>query len=346
MATPRMTPRERHLQRTQGLDQGADDDAMKTAYQSSGGPTVRMSREARQSSGGTTANQPSGGSTIRMSREARQSSGGTTSDSPRISMGHQGEPSGDCVPPTASRRNITSRRSRGKKEGFTKDLQSLMTKRTRGRSRDRTYTRQSIGERQRVTAKALPGPQMLSACKSRMQAEMQLRTQDRIAQLLSSPPTERADVRSPEPRSIELRSTFLMRDIPTKKAAPDIRAEMLDIFAIREQYREDCEEALCDGDEFREEAAQNYFDEYNEQMHDVYERYVNGQETNTMQPPPPSKVADSNEPTIPEAGSRFIGVEELPLVYAQSRGQITDAIVPYPSSHSSPVVYTLQSEQK
>jgi hypothetical protein len=52
------------------------------------------------------------------------------------------------VPPTAVRRNITQRRSKGraKDEGETAPMASLLSRRPRGRSKDRRYSLESIGK--------------------------------------------------------------------------------------------------------------------------------------------------------------------------------------------------------
>jgi len=104
--TPRMTPRDRHLQRSEGTYHGE-------------------SVEARN-----------------FTRESRES---RVSTDKQLSTNSHRNAAEDFIPRTAARRNVTSRRSRGRKEGFDKDPQSLIAKRTRGRSRDRAYTRESIG---------------------------------------------------------------------------------------------------------------------------------------------------------------------------------------------------------
>jgi hypothetical protein len=129
--TPTMTPRDRHLSRTEGAYQGESVDAR------------NFMREARESS---------------------------------VVMDNQPNAAEEYVPKTAARRNVTSRRSRGRQEGFGKDPHSLVAKQTRGRSRDRAYTRESNGTRQEVGGPALPGPVMLARCKTRMKGEMDHRT--------------------------------------------------------------------------------------------------------------------------------------------------------------------------
>ena len=238
-------------------------------------------------------------------REARESS---------VVMDNQQKAAEEYVPKTAARRNITSRRSRGRQEGFGKDPHSLIAKQTRGRSRDREYTQESIGARQQVGGPALPGPVMLARCKTRMRGEMDHRTQARVGQLMASPPTVRTNVDVPEARTQVLRPVFLKRDIPTAETAPEVRAAMLDLLGIREQYREDGEEALHDGDEFREEAAQRYYDEYNERMHDEYEGYVNGIGTKADN----EEVLEPEKSETPEACLHYVGVEELPLPFVHA----------------------------
>jgi hypothetical protein len=162
---------------------------------------------------------------------------------------------------------------------------------------------------------------------------------------------ERTDVKSPGLRTQALRSVFIMRDIPSAEAAPAVRSAMLDLLGIREQYREDGEEALHDGDEFREEAAQRYYDEYNERLHDEYAVYVNGLGAKAEG----SKVLDSDisktpeaSPHLsktPEASPHFVGIEELPLpvVHAHSREQIRENLDPSLPTRSSQMVSRLPS---
>jgi hypothetical protein len=192
---------------------------------------------------------------------------------------------------------------------------------------------------------------MLARTKTRMTGEMDYRTRTRVAQLMASPPMERTDVKSPGLRTQALRPVFLMRDIPSAEAVPAVRSTMLDLLGIREQYREDGEEALHDGDEFREEAAQRYYDEYNERLHDEYTVYVNGLGAKAEG----SKVLDSDvsktpeaSPHLsktPEASPHFVGIEELPLpvVHAHSREQIRENLDPSFPTRSSQMVSRLPS---
>jgi hypothetical protein len=96
---------------------------------------------------------------------------------------------GNLVLPTAVRKNITTRRSRGRKEELSGNPQALAMKRPKGRSRDRKYTRQSVGSLpSRVTAQAkISGHEMLRRTKVRIAAEMKAHTDQRIAALLSPP---------------------------------------------------------------------------------------------------------------------------------------------------------------
>jgi hypothetical protein len=150
---------------------------------------------------------------------------------------------------------------------------------------------------------------------------MDYRTRTRVAQLMNSPPMERTDVKLPESRIQALRPVFLMRNIPSTEAAPTVRSKMLDLLGIREQYQEDGEEALHDGDEFREEAAQRYYDEYKERLHDEYAVYVDGLGANAEG----SKVLDTDISKTPEASPHFVGIEfPLPVVHAHSREQIRE----------------------
>jgi hypothetical protein len=146
----RLPPRERHLQQRVGESGQGEDEAR------------NFTREARESSGVSTGAQ--------------------------LRMEDQREAGEDFVPRTAARRNVTSRRSRGRQEGFGRDPQTLIAKKTRGRSRDREYIRESLGVRQQVGGPSLPGPVMLARCKTRMKGEMDYRTRNRVAQLMVSPP--------------------------------------------------------------------------------------------------------------------------------------------------------------
>jgi hypothetical protein len=160
-----------------------------------------------------------------------------------------------------------------------------------------------------------------------MKGEMEYRTRNRVAQLMVSPPTARTDVHLPDPRVQELRTVFLLRDIPTAEDAPDTRTVMMDLFGIREQYREDCEEALHDGDEFREEAAQRHYDEFNERLHDEYEVCLDKLGLKTERG---AVVADGSTKT-PEASPHFVGIEDLPIIYAHPRDQAREEAVSPPS---------------
>ena len=77
------------------------------------------------------------------------------------------------APPTEARRNITSRRSRGRNEELSKEPAVLMTKRPKSRPQDDKYRRESVGDKpKRILGRPLPGPEMLRRCKERMSAEM------------------------------------------------------------------------------------------------------------------------------------------------------------------------------
>ena len=175
-----------------------------------------------------------------------------------------------------------------------------------------------------------------------MKSEMNHRTQNRVDQLLSSPPMTRPDVVFPAARTQELRAVFLRRHIPTEEAAPEVRMAMLDLLGIREQYREDGEEALHDGDEFREEAAQRYYDESNERLHDAYEEYVKGLGGKADN----REASEPEKSKTPEASLHFVGVEDLcpsrhktpPTTYTSHRHPFTTGnhITTMPS-HSKPV---------
>ncbi len=110
------------------------------------------------------------------------------------------------LPSTTVRRNITQRRSRGRKEESDKDPQQLAMKRPKGRSRDREYQRRNIGgninddgrhdEHFIKAGCRLEGHEMLRRTKERMTAEMNRRTETRIA-LLSPPSPRQATALSP-----------------------------------------------------------------------------------------------------------------------------------------------------
>ena len=100
------------------------------------------------------------------------------------------------------------------------------------------------------------------------------------------------------------------------------------------KYREDDEEALHDGDEFREEAAQRYYDEYNERLHDAYEEYAKGLggKADNMEASEPEKSK------TPEASLHYVGVEDLPLpvIYAQPRTEPNQPHTPHLDTRPPP----------
>jgi len=168
---------------------------------------------------------------------------------------------------------------------------------------------------------------------------------------MASSPMERSDGKSLGLHTQELRPVFLRRDISSAEEAPAVRSAMLDLLGIREQYREDGGEALHDGDEPREEAAQHHYDEYNERLHDEYAVYVNGlgtkAEVSELLAPGISKTpeASSISTKTPEASPHYIGIEELPLpvVHAHSRDQIRASLDQSLPTRSAQMVSRLPS---
>jgi hypothetical protein len=215
-----------------------------------------------------------------------------------------GVPRSDLIPPTTIRRNITTRRSKGRKEDSSKDPHDLAMRRPRGRSRDREYVRQSVGERPKVYGRSLPGEEMLRRTKERMTAEMQARTDSRIASLLSPDRHDRNTVQTPRTRVH--RPIFLKRDIPPHSDAPQVNEDLLDLWAIRLQYQEDREEANNDGDDIRHDLAQHHFDDCNERMHELFDFYMDEKERSS------STAPSSGLSITPEPPPRDFDREELP----------------------------------
>ena len=198
---------------------------------------------------------------------ARQSGGAPTVRQP---MMHRDD---SIVPATEARRNITNRRSRGRKEESVRDLETLMKKRTKGRSRDRRYTRQSLGQ-------SLSGEEIRIRAKARLAAEMELRTADRIDQLRTD---SKSTTQSESSSSVQARTNrmpcfrrppFLRRDIPSREENSDVHAQLMDLLAIRQQFQEDQEEASYDGDMVQEDYSEQQYMNINEQMYVIYDSYV------------------------------------------------------------------------
>ncbi len=187
-------------------------------------------------------------------------------------------------PSTSVRKNITTRRSRGRLDE-PRNPREVTMKRSKGRSRDRAYRRESMGSlptagashrnstlpspRMKVGGSPLPGPEMLRRCKARIVAEMEHRTQARIQSLRSQAPAhvrplgeasrvsrEEVSRVSQTPVPAPMRVAFLKRDIPSITEHPQAHAEIMDLLCIRHQYQEDMVEALVDGDDIRHDEAQ------------------------------------------------------------------------------------------
>jgi hypothetical protein len=121
------------------------------------------------------------------------------------------------VPPTEARRNITTRRSRGRSAELSKDPAVLMTKRNKSRAKDVEYRRVSVGgQPTRVVGASLPGHEILQRCKARVSAEMKHRADLRIASLHEQSRATRMSARASEPRPASSASARM----PDRMSAP------------------------------------------------------------------------------------------------------------------------------
>jgi hypothetical protein len=221
---------------------------------------------------------------------------------------------------------IGVQRAETKNEESGRDLETLTKKRTKGRSRDRQYSRQSLGESDRVKSKpilpqSLPGAEILLPTKARLAAEMELRTAARLDQLTS--PSE-SPVQPGLPsgiqnrahhlsRSKSFRPPFLMKDIPSSTEAPEVHAQLHDLLAIRQQYQEDNELALYDGDIVQEEYAGQQYVNVNEQMHSAYDSYVAKKASLGDDDLSLGRLPSGPENESSSIHSSYIGIDELPL---------------------------------
>ena len=179
----------------------------------------------------------------------------------------------------------------------------------------------------------LPGPEILRRTRERMTAEMTHRTRLRVASQMSvSPPTAHCvtlgennpiESRTPVNNPIESRTpvpvashttllgashtTFLQRDIPSKKDHPQLHAEIMDLMAIRRQYHEEMEEAMADGDERRCEYAQRQQMECNGRMRDLVRACMLG--SNNDQGSSSEKTASTSVMTE----EKFVSIDDLPI---------------------------------
>ncbi len=159
---------------------------------------------------------------------------------------------------------------------------------------------------------------MLRRTKVRVAAEMQARTDQRIATLLStpskSPPARHSSgpirYTLPSTKAERSRAIFLKRDIPTHIDAPEIHAELNDLMAIRQQFQEDKEEAVQDGNETNERLAQEKCDKCNARMYAVYDLYLKGEADDEG-----SSVSPSSSWNVQrnDSNQHFVGIDDLPM---------------------------------
>jgi hypothetical protein len=119
-----------------------------------------------------------------------------------------------------------------------------------------------------------------------------------------------------------MRVAFLKRDIPSVTEHPQAHAEIMNLLCIRQQYQEDMEEALVDGDDIRHDEAQQLNWECNERMHEIA-RKANGRDQ--IHPAPSS--AKGTITTSASSGEKFVDVDDLPKSAYGQRSHVHDLSV-------------------
>ena len=221
----------------------------------------------------------------------------------------------NAIPSTSVRKNITTRRSRGR-TAEPRESSDVTMKRPKGRSKDRAYHRESMGSIPLI----YQGPEKLRRCKARMSAEMDDRTKTRIQSLMHTTTTQHerplgeasrvsmvsslrevsrvSQTPIPAPRGI----AFLKRDIPVQAEHPQAHEDITNLLCIRHQYQEDREEALVDGDDVRHDEAQRLYWECNERMHAISRKASGGNLSS----------AKRTTSTTASSGEKFVDVDDLP----------------------------------
>jgi hypothetical protein len=236
------------------------------------------------------------------------------------------------IPSTTLRKNIATRRSRGRQDEPARDPKDLVgvMKRSKGRSENQEYRRASLGggtlpggsmpiqsqgaSGPKYGGPPLPGPEMLRRTKSRLSAEMAYRTNARIASLMGESMAfgenpmrgTHGNAQTPQPSAPS--TPFLKRDVPSQQEHSQLHARIMDLMAIRQQFQEQMEEAIVDKDQTLFEYTQQQQVMCNESMHEIVRSYLMDGEKNQSSPPSASRT--SSTAAITE--DRFVGIDDLP----------------------------------
>ena len=163
--------------------------------------------------------------------------------------------------PTAIKRNITSRKSRDRREDqICRQPQELLAKKPRERPQDTRYARESGNWE-----------------------DLKLPVTQAVMQSPIQPSQQSPDTTTPSPKTPVV--SFPKKVILELQTQSEIYEVLMDLYSERERYEEQREGALYDMDEGQAERYDRKIKVCNLKMHEHHQRYLNGEAGNNHDPP-------------------------------------------------------------